>query len=106
MENKLSDYLFKDPDEMTTCPVGVVVCIRDRWWLVDAQGRIGFYVPLGVRSKLPENQRRGFTGMSLCYDSQDEAWVVARDRAPSIWAVDVVFLPFVFRPIDMIDFCD
>lgn len=106
MENKLSDYLFKDPAELAVCPEGLVLCIRDRWWPINGQGRIGFYIPLGHPSCLPEHFRRGFIGMALCYSSEEEARIVTSDRALALWAVDVVFLPFVFRPVDAVDFCD
>jgi hypothetical protein len=94
----LQDFVFVPASEATTPPPGLIEHIADHWWSVDAQDRIAFYAPWRRHGRA--RVRGG--GSPQCNSSEAVQRKVAEIAHP--WAVDVWFLPSVFRRIDPADF--
>lgn len=91
------DFVFVPVEKATVSPGGIVMCYKDRYWAVDAQGRIAFYNPKR------RNGRRQSRDLGSPQCNAQEA--IARNVMESCdWAVDAVFLPFVFHIIDPSDY--
>lgn len=100
-EIEVRDFVFVDPAELTIPPDGPIECLKNYWWAIDAQGRVAFYNPVNRRTG---KRRRPGRAAGAPQANPHEA--LARRVAASLdlWAVDVVFIPIVFRPFNPKDY--
>lgn len=100
MRIPLEKFVFVDPAELLEPPDGSIIeCLRDRWWPVDAQGRIAFCTVLWTgASPIP--------GAPVCSVDSGVAWQLLDEGfAAHEWGDRVVFFPVIFRVRDVSDFC-
>jgi hypothetical protein len=94
----IENFVFVPVEEITKPVPGLVMCYVDYFWLVDEQGRVAFFNPVGRDGRRRERNRLG----SAQCNSSDKAYdAIGRHYS---WCVGQTQLPAAFVKADPRDY--